>query len=200
MAKGVREKNRSVFVLMPYGSHHEYEGGIDEAEYVFNEIIRPGVRSALSTETQEPKIFREIDRMRSGSITDSLVRALVEADIVIVDITGRNPNVFLELGIRYALRNKVTILISQSGSLIPFDIAGYRHIEYHRFRPREAVTRIAEFIKEGLGEHIQSDSVVFDVFKNLSVVIPGCSKAMGASLLVWRASSSGMTTLNALNE
>lgn len=167
----MKETNSTVFVLMPFGNNGEYQGGSDESEYVYSEIIRPGIKAALETQTHAPRIFREMDRNRSGSITASIVRNLVEAEIVVVDITGRNPNVFLELGMRYALRNKMTILLSQTGSPVPFDIAGYRHIEYHRFRPRDAIQRLAEFIREGRPEQAGSDSPVFDVFSHVATLL-----------------------------
>lgn len=166
------------FVLMPFGNHQEYEGGNDESEYVYTEIIQPAVRLAAGG-NGEPDIVREVDRNKGGSITSSIVEDLVNADVVIVDITGRNPNVFLELGMRYALRNKVTILIAQAGTPIPFDIAGYRYILYNRFKPAEARNKIAKFICEGFKDELQSDSVVFDVFRKMSVIIPGVTESHG---------------------
>jgi hypoxanthine phosphoribosyltransferase len=167
------------FVLMPFGNNQEYEGGHDESEYVYTEIIRPAVRLAMGKTENEPDIIREVDRNKTGSITASIVEDLVKADVVIVDITGRNPNVFLELGMRYALRNKITIIIAQKGTLIPFDITGYRYIEYNRFLPDEARKRIARFINEGFKDEMQSDSVVFDVFRKMSVIIPGVTESHG---------------------
>jgi hypoxanthine phosphoribosyltransferase len=167
----------SVFVLMPYGSNAEYEGGNDESNYVFEEIITPGVKAAVGS--RRIGISREVDKNVGGSISASIVRNLVMSDIVIVDITGRNPNVFLELGMRYALRSKITILLAQEGTAIPFDVKGYRHIEYNKYRPAQARTRIADAIREGLKDRHHSDSVVFDIFKSLSVNIPGIAASYG---------------------
>ena len=41
------------------------------------------------------KITREVDRNQTGSITAAIVKSIAKADVAVVDITGRNPNVFL---------------------------------------------------------------------------------------------------------
>jgi hypoxanthine phosphoribosyltransferase len=168
-----------VFVLMPFGTKEEYQGGNAEAEYVYREIIEPGVNRAFAGTETNVSMVREVDKAQSGSITDSIVRGLVEADIVVVDITGQNANVFLELGIRYALKSKITVLITQEPEKVPFDIQGYRFIEYNRFDPERARDNIAKFIRQGSTEVAESDSVVFDVFKDMSVIIPGVSESHG---------------------
>lgn len=176
-------RDLKAFVLMPYGSQGEYEGGVYESQFIFEEIIKPGILGAVGKregDVDAPEVIREMDRNQGGSITTSLVRSIVTSDIVVVDITGRNPNVFLELGMRYALRSKTTILIAQENTEVPFDIQGYRYIRYNRFRPREAREKIASFIRQGLVPQSQGDSVVFDVFPNMSVVIPEVDESYGA--------------------
>jgi len=184
------------FILMPFGTNNEYSGGVDESEFVFKEIIEPGVMGAYKSHYPElkelnesticqnlPKIKREIDRNQPGSITATIVKSIVTADVVIVDITGRNPNVFLELGIRYALRSKVTVLLVQDGKNIPFDIRGYRFIEYNKYRPAIARKKITEFILQGLSDNVVSDSVVFDVIPSLTVTIPGVAESYGTEVI-----------------
>ena len=161
---------KNVFVLMPFGSHGEYQGGNVESNFIFDEIIKPGIIMALNTNCT---IEREVNKYEGGLITSSIVQNVIMADIVIVDVSGWNPNVFLELGIRYALRNKVTIVIAQKGTVIPFDMKGYRLIFYDRFIPSEAREKIKCFIETGLSSKVISDSIVFDTFKNLTVINPG---------------------------
>lgn len=171
------------FVLMPFGNNDEYQGGNDESNYIYTEIIVPAVKLAIGDGNDEPEIIREVDRNIGGSINSAIVKGLLNSDVVIVDVTGRNPNVFLELGIRYALRNKITIVIAQKGTAIPFDIKGYRHIEYSKFKPGDARHKIAQFIREGFEDGMQSDSVVFDVFPTMSVSISGIVESRGLELL-----------------
>jgi hypothetical protein len=47
----------------------------------------------------------------AGNIRSDMFALILEADIVICDITVHNANVFYELGIRHALRKKHTVLI-----------------------------------------------------------------------------------------
>jgi hypothetical protein len=49
--------------------------------------------------------------------------------IVICDCTGRNPNVFYEVGVAHAL-GKDVILVTQSESDIPFDLRHIRYVKY----------------------------------------------------------------------
>jgi nucleoside 2-deoxyribosyltransferase len=54
---------------------------------------------------------------------------LNRADVVIADLTDKNPNVFYELGVRHALRN-ATVLITQNMDHVPFDLRHYATLEY----------------------------------------------------------------------
>ena len=58
---------------------------------------------------------------RTGNIIEDILDNLNRADLVIADLTDKNPNVFYELGVRHALRH-ATILISQRLEDIPFDL------------------------------------------------------------------------------
>jgi len=51
------------------------------------------------------------------------------ADIVVADVTDRNPNVFYEIGYAHALQKRV-ILLTQHAHDIPFDIKHYPHVVY----------------------------------------------------------------------
>lgn len=51
------------------------------------------------------------------------------AKLIICDCTGKNPNVFYELGIAHTL-GKPTIIITQDAADIPFDLRQYRYVSY----------------------------------------------------------------------
>ena len=171
--------NTDIFIIMPFGSKQEYSKGIIEAEYIYNEIIYKGVKLAFDSDLTNVHIKREVDKNKSGSITKSIIQHLATADIVIAELTGQNPNVFLELGIRYSLRSKGTLIMTQNPKEIPFDIRDYRCIAYDQFEPEQARLRIANFIKEIVQKDAESDSVVFDTFKNMSVKIPQLIESFG---------------------
>ncbi len=171
----------NIFVIMPFGSGDEYSGKVDEANFIFDEIIEPGVKQALG---DNQTVLREVDKNKAGLITKSIVKHLAKADIVIADITGHNPNVFLELGMRYSLKNKITIVLAQEGTAIPFDIKGYRLIFYNYFKPKIARDAICSFIRSSIATRLESDSIVFDTFKKMSVIIPGILESRGDELSI----------------
>lgn len=64
-----------------------------------------------------------------GNITHDIVKYLKESYVVVADLTGHNPNVYYELGIRHSFSNR-TILLSQSSEDISFDVGVQRTIIY----------------------------------------------------------------------
>lgn len=52
-----------------------------------------------------------------------------EAELIIADVTGRNPNVFYELGMAHVVKDKV-VLITQNIGDVPFDLRHFRYIVY----------------------------------------------------------------------
>lgn len=162
---------------MPFGSNNEYSKGNIESDFIYNYIICKGIdRFGLAT-SNKINIIREVDKNTSGCITKSILNNIATADICIADITGKNPNVFFELGIRYSLRHKVTILLKQKGTIIPFDISGYKCITYDCFSPNQAISAISDFLISGIEEHNAVDSLVFETFPEMQVFIPGVLKS-----------------------
>lgn len=60
--------------------------------------------------------------VEAGNIREDMFHLLMMADLVIADMTIHNPNVFYELGIRHAFRDKFTFLIRSEGNDDPFDL------------------------------------------------------------------------------
>lgn len=58
-----------------------------------------------------------------------VLSTLWEAEIVIADLTGRNPNVFHEVGLAHALPRK-TVLLTQHADDVPFDLQPIRYLMY----------------------------------------------------------------------
>ncbi len=65
---------------------------------------------------------------KPGQLTSQIIRALVEARVVVADLTGRNPNVYYELGIAHAFQLPVAILVDKASSL-SFDTQNEKVIE-----------------------------------------------------------------------
>jgi hypoxanthine phosphoribosyltransferase len=169
------------FVMMPFGSNNEYNRKEDESNFIFENIICPSIERFKIISNAEVEVIREVDKNVSGSITKSILKNIATADICIVDITGRNANVFFELGIRYCLRNKTTILLRQEETKIPFDIQGYRCMTYDCFKPNAAIVELSEFLVSGTKNLTTSDSLVFETFPDMEVYIPGIVKSIRKS-------------------
>ena len=70
------------------------------------------------------------DEGNQQNILKDIVQPIYEADVVIADLTGLNPNVMYELGLAHSF-NKKTITITQDElSTLPFDLKQYRAKDY----------------------------------------------------------------------
>ncbi len=103
-----------VFVLMPF--HKE-----------FDDVYKLGIKPAC--EKAGAYAERVDEQIYEGSILQRIYNQIAKADIIISDMTGRNPNVFYETGYAHALGKRV-ILLTQRTEDIPFDLKHYPHIIY----------------------------------------------------------------------
>jgi hypothetical protein len=171
------EKALKCFVLMPSGVGKEYHFNEPQANHVYDGIIVPGIAKAADLLGRKISLDREVDSTLPGAITRAIVTKIANSDIVIADITGRNPNVFLELGIRYSLAKRVTILMNEeanemggSRSNVPFDIQNYRYVRYHPFIQEAAKELLSSTIVQAVGApRDHSDSLVYEYIPNLEV-------------------------------
>lgn len=60
---------------------------------------------------------------------DRIFNQISKAGIIVADMTGRNPNVFYEVGYAHAL-GKITLLLTQNADDIPFDLKHRQHTVY----------------------------------------------------------------------
>ena len=65
-----------------------------------------------------------------GNINDQVIRRLIEADLVVANLTSLNPNVMYELGVRHATNRPVVILKQDDGIRLPFDVSSERTLFY----------------------------------------------------------------------
>jgi hypothetical protein len=66
---------------------------------------------------------------KPSHITTEIIRNLINADLVIADLSDTNPNVFYELGIRHAFK-KACVLLADGDKPFPFDVAHINTIKY----------------------------------------------------------------------
>lgn len=104
------------FVIMGFGEKPDYPRNrtlnLDKS---YENIIKPAATKAGYT------CIRCDEIKHSGLIDDPMYRNLLEAELVIADITTLNANAMYELGIRHAVRPFSTIIIAQEEEKIPFD-------------------------------------------------------------------------------
>lgn len=94
-------------------------------EEVYREVYRP------VSEGNGLSCWRVDEIYRPGSITRDIVEGILDAHVIIADLTSKNANVFYELGIAHAAGNK-TIMTAQSSEDVPFDIRNYRVLFYEQ--------------------------------------------------------------------
>lgn len=66
-----------------------------------------------------------------GVIQKRIVQNLYNSDIIICDVSGKNPNVMFELGMRLAF-DKATVIIKDDKTNYSFDTGIIEHLEYSR--------------------------------------------------------------------
>ncbi len=77
----------------------------------------------------EPNIVSNADDI--GVIQKRIIQNLYDNPIVVCDVSGKNPNVMFELGLRLAF-DKPTIIIKDDHTSYSFDTSPIEHIEYPR--------------------------------------------------------------------
>jgi hypothetical protein len=82
-----------------------------------------------ATEKVRLRCRRADDIWENPAIIQDIVSLIDRSRVIICDCTGRNPNVFYEIGIAHTLGREV-ILITQNPEDIPFDL---RHLRYVRY-------------------------------------------------------------------
>lgn len=107
---------------MPFGQQNtpEYERNLK----IYTVMIKPVVIDCGY------ESIRADELEHVGSITRDIIELLHDSELVIADLTGRNANVFYELGVRHVLYRCGTIPIISEGETLPFDIASYRAVFY----------------------------------------------------------------------
>jgi hypothetical protein len=106
------------FVVMGFGEKTDLATGRTlDLDKTYRIIIRKAVEEAGL------ECIRADDIIHSGVIDAPMYELLLEADIVIADLSTANPNAIYELGVRHALRPQTTIVIAEKQFKFPFDIS-----------------------------------------------------------------------------
>ncbi len=123
--------NNNCFVLMPFSK---------EMQPIYNNHIKKVCKKLNINVKRADQIFS------TNALMEDINKAVINASVVIADLTHNNPNVFYETGICHAL-GKTVILITQEDTA-PSDLTHIKRIPY-KYEP----VKIKEF------ERILSDTL-----------------------------------------
>ncbi len=104
-----------VFVLMPFA---------EDLRYVYDDHIKDIIKNLNLS------IARADDFFSNNTIMNEIWSAIYYSKIIIADCTGKNPNVFYEIGLAHAIGKQV-ILMTQNPDDVPFDLKHIRYIYYN---------------------------------------------------------------------
>jgi hypothetical protein len=155
------------FVLMGFGEKTDYRTqrklNLDKTY----RIIR------MAVEESGLECIRADDIIHSGVIDKPMYEFLLEADIVIADLSTSNENAIYELGVRHAMRPHTTVVIAESQFSFPFDInhvliRSYEHLGIGiDFEEAERLkSELKQAIQKILGK-FETDSPVYTYLPDL---------------------------------
>lgn len=157
---------------MGFGKKTDFETGRTlDLNLTYNYIIKPAVTAAGL------KCIRADEITHSGPIDVPMYEQLLDADVVIADLSTSNKNAFYELGVRHALKPFTTIVICEDGlKTFPFDVNHVAIRQYHHLgdgidygeveRFRKSLTEAIVEIQGQDPRHL--DSPVYTFLSNLA--------------------------------
>lgn len=117
-----REFLDTCFVMMPFGPWFDR---------YYQEIYIPAIKDAGFEPIRADELFS------TGSVVEQIWEQIAKAKILLADLSGKNPNVFYELGLSHAARKPVVFAASQVDD-VPFDLRHLRVIIYDVREPEWA--------------------------------------------------------------
>ncbi|HUI41482.1 MAG TPA: hypothetical protein VL523_05900 [Terriglobia bacterium] len=139
------------FVLMPFSNAFN-----DVFETITSALDGLGLHCWRADQVNEP-----------GNVVVKILEDIKQADIIIADLTGRNPNVFYETGRAHELKDPAkVILLAQTDDDVPFDLRALRYLKYNPDKKgrKELRSRLRDYVIQaatasgGLYETIETSS------------------------------------------
>jgi len=144
------EPQKILFILSPIGSE-------DSPTRRYFDKVRRHIIDPVAEEMGY-RTIRSDEIPRPGTITTQIINHLLKDDLVVSDMTEKNPNVFYELAVRHAVRKPV-ILMGAIGDRVPFDLAAQRVILYDL--DPDNITKAKEELKRQISE-VNSEKFIVD--------------------------------------
>lgn len=141
---GEKDKPVSCGLVMPISA---LDGCTAEHWAEVKTIVSEAIE-AIEEPTYQVRLVSDADEV--GVIQKRIVQNIYNSDIVVCDVSGKNPNVMFELGMRLAF-DKPTVIIKDDKTDYAFDTGIIEHVPY----PRDLrFTRIVDF-KEVLAQKVR---------------------------------------------
>ena len=123
------------------------------ADMVLNGIIR----EVLNEETGW-NVERADENPKPGMITDHVINDILNAELVVADLTFLNPNVFYEVGLRHMAELPI-IHMASAETKLPFDNIPYRTLFYDT-RDWKSITDTRDALRRAVEAVVAEDYVV----------------------------------------
>lgn len=166
------EKKGTCFVVMGFGKKTDFETSRTlDLDLTYEYIIKPSVEEAGLN------CIRADEIVHSGLIDVPMYEHLLNADVVIADLSTSNKNAYYELGVRHALRPYTTLIICEDGvKSFPFDTNRNLIRQYHHMETGidfKEVLRFRKVLTDAVKELLEqeprpSDSPVYTFLNNLT--------------------------------
>lgn len=106
----------------------------EAADLVLEYLIKPAVGDKY-------EVTRGDEDSNPGSITPAIVESILEADLVVADLSGFNPNVYYEVAIAHGYE-RPTVHLQVAVERPAFDLKDMRLVRYNIANPRELATAV----------------------------------------------------------
>lgn len=153
---------------MGFGKKTDYRSGrVLDLDKSYKNIIKPAVTAAGY------ECIRADEIQHAGNINVPMYEQLLDADIVVADVSTYNENAFYELGVRHALKPYTTITIAEDKLVFPFDIGQIAIRQYHHLGEDigfDEAMRMQEELKKAVtivGQNAAIDSPVYTFLSRL---------------------------------
>lgn len=155
---------KKCFVVMGFGEKTDFQSNpqrVLDLNRTYEDIIEPAVTAAGVECVRADKIIH------STLIDKPMYENLLEADLVIADLSTSNANAIYELGVRHALRPHATIVIAEDKFAFPFDLNHLSITKYVHMGKEigyQEVLRMQKVLKEKIAAILnkeETDSPVY---------------------------------------
>jgi hypothetical protein len=156
------------FVIRPFGKKPISPEVTIDFELIHEKLIAPALEAAGLAGGTTGEI---ID---AGNIREDMFALIIEADLVVADVTVHNANVFYELGIRHALRKRCSVMIKGKPvkDSTPFDLLTDRYVPYCIADPGKAFAELTATLLATMASERETDSPIFKMLPRLQEADP----------------------------